>query len=241
MDHMVDAVVATADAVAARPRSTKKIMISFDEWNVWYQQNLGQCVPVEWTEAPRVSEEAYTVADAVVVGNLLISLLRHSDRVTAACQALLVNAVAPIRAEPTGAAWRQTTFHPFALTSRLARGHVLRVGVSAPTTDTAAFGDVPVLDAVATHPDTGDVTVFMTKRHLTEDADLQVQVRAFGDDLDVLETWRVHDDDPLAVNTQEAPDRVVPQPAPSAVVKDGVPHTQLPPVSWSALRLGGSS
>jgi alpha-N-arabinofuranosidase len=77
-------------------------MISFDEWNVWYQQNLDQCVPTEWTEAPRVSEEAYTVADAVVVGNLLISLLRHSDRVTAACQAQLVNAIAPIRAEPTG-------------------------------------------------------------------------------------------------------------------------------------------
>ncbi len=242
MDHMVEAVVATADAVAARRRTPKRVMISFDEWNVWYQQNLDQCVPTEWTEAPRVSEEAYTAADAVVVGNLLISLLRHSDRVTAACQAQLVNAIAPIRAEPTGPAWRQTTFHPFALTSRLARGHVLRVGISAPTTDTAVFGSVPVLDAVATHdPDTGDVTVFVTNRHLTEDADLQVQVRAFGDDLDVLETWTVHDDDPLAVNTQEAPDRVVPQPTPSAVVKDGVLYAQLPPVSWSALRLGRSS
>ncbi len=116
---------------------------------------------------------------------------------------------------------------------------MLRVGISAPTTDTAVFGIVLVLDAVATHdPDTGDVTVLVTSRHLTEDADLQVQVRAFGD---VLETWTVHDDDPLAVNTQEAPDRVVPQPTPSAVVKDGVLYAQLPPVSWSALRLGRSS
>ncbi|MDX6419117.1 MAG: alpha-L-arabinofuranosidase, partial [Trebonia sp.] len=35
--------------------------------------------------------------DAVVLGNLLMSLLRHSDRVTAACLAQLVNVIAPIR------------------------------------------------------------------------------------------------------------------------------------------------
>jgi alpha-N-arabinofuranosidase len=54
------------------------------------------------------------VADAVVVGSLLIALLRHSDRVTAACQAQLVNVIAPIRTEAGGPAWRQTIFHPFA-------------------------------------------------------------------------------------------------------------------------------
>jgi alpha-N-arabinofuranosidase len=242
MDHMVEAVVATADAVAARRRSTKKIMISFDEWNVWYQQNLPQCVPTEWTEAPRVSEEAYTLADAVVVGNLLISLLRHSDRVTAACQAQLVNAIAPIRAEPTGKAWRQTTFHPFALTSRMARGDVLRVGLQSPTYETEKFGTVPVIDAVATHdPESGDVTVFVTNRHATDTAELSVHVRAFGEDLDVLEAWTLADEDPLAVNTQDAPDRVVPLATGSVSVKEGTLVAELPPVSWTAIRMGRSS
>ena len=37
----------------------------------------------DWTVAPRTSEEPYTVLDAVVVGSLLITLLRHADRVTA--------------------------------------------------------------------------------------------------------------------------------------------------------------
>ena len=100
MDYMINSVVATADATAARLRSPKRIMVSFDEWNVWYQSKLAACLPEDWTAAPRISEEAYTVADAVVVGNLLISLLRHNDRVGAACQAQLVNAIAPIRAEP---------------------------------------------------------------------------------------------------------------------------------------------
>jgi alpha-L-arabinofuranosidase len=68
------------------------------------------------------------VLDADVVGNLLISLLRHADRVTAACLAQLVNVIAPIMTEPGGPAWRQTTFFPFATTARLARGEVVGFG-----------------------------------------------------------------------------------------------------------------
>ena len=64
--------------------------------------------------APRLIEDRYSVTDAVVVGNLLISLLRHADRVAVACLAQLVNVIAPIMTEPGGPAWRQTTFHPFA-------------------------------------------------------------------------------------------------------------------------------
>ena len=37
MDMFIEEVVAEADAVAARRRSSKRIMLSFDEWNVWYR------------------------------------------------------------------------------------------------------------------------------------------------------------------------------------------------------------
>ena len=37
MDSFIEEVVAIADAVAARRRSSKRIMLSFDEWNVWYR------------------------------------------------------------------------------------------------------------------------------------------------------------------------------------------------------------
>ena len=77
--------------------------------------------PQRWSFAPRLLENVYSVTDAVVVGSLLISLLNHSDRVAAACLAQLVNVIAPIMTEPGGPAWRQTTFHPFALTARHGR------------------------------------------------------------------------------------------------------------------------
>ncbi|WP_439423065.1 arabinosylfuranosidase ArfA [Saccharothrix sp. HUAS TT10] len=240
MDHFIDSVVATADAVGARLKSSKKITLSFDEWNVWYMKRFQASPRTEWEVAPRVIEDQYDVTDAVVVGNLLISLLRHSDRVAVACQAQLVNVIAPIRSEPGGAAWRQTTFHPFALTSRLARGQVLRVETSSPTYETGKFGAVPVVDAVATHDaETGATVVFVVNRHRSEPVDLRVGLAAFGD-VEVAEAWVVHDPDGSATNTEADPDRVVPRPQEADVV-DGELRAVLPPVSWTAVRLARRS
>ncbi|RYG63637.1 alpha-L-arabinofuranosidase, partial [bacterium] len=85
MDHFIESVAATADAVRAHKKVSKRIHISFDEWNVWYQHRAESQPPTgdDWPVAPILLEDKYNVADAVVVGNLLISLLRHSDRVHA--------------------------------------------------------------------------------------------------------------------------------------------------------------
>ncbi len=242
MDHFVHSVVATADSVGARLKSRKRLKISFDEWNVWYLREFeaerDAAEPTEWPVAPRVIEDCYNVADAVVVGGLLISLLRHSDRVTAACQAQLVNVIAPIRTEAGGPAWRQTIFHPFALTSRFAKGEVLRVEMRAPTYETKRFGEVPTLDAVATHDaDSGEVTVFVVNRDQAESAALEVRLTAFGGSLRVTESWTLADDDLTATNTADHPDRVVPHPLDQVEVTDGVLRATLRPVSWTAIRL----
>jgi alpha-N-arabinofuranosidase len=241
MDHFVRSVTATADSVGARLKSKRRLMISFDEWNVWYLRAFEasrDAGPTGWPVAPRVIEDCYCLTDAVVVGNLLISLLRNSDRVTAACQAQLVNVIAPIRTEPGGPAWRQTIFHPFALTSRLAKGEVLRVEMRCPQYDTQRFGAVPLLDAVATHdPATGDIAVFVVNRNQTESLSLSVPLSGFGTPLTIAESWTLADADPTAVNTAEHPDRVVPHPTPDATLTDGVLTVTLPPVSWTAIRL----
>ncbi|WP_433062957.1 alpha-N-arabinofuranosidase [Dactylosporangium sp. CS-033363] len=231
MDRMIEAVTATADAVGARLRSRKRLTISFDEWNVWYQSRLPQWLPADWTEAPPISEDAYTAADAVVVGNLLISLLRHADRVAAACQAQLVNAIAPIRAEPGGPAWRQSIFHPFALTARLARGEVLRVAMDSPDYDTARYGRVPVLDAVATHDrDAGEVAVFAVNRDRARPLRLRLDHAAFAGHR-VTGHTTLDDALPGATNSADAPDRVAPRAVPVG------PDLVLPPVSWNVIRL----
>ncbi|MBO3102114.1 arabinosylfuranosidase ArfA [Cellulomonas fengjieae] len=238
MDRFIRDVVATADHVGATLNSSKTIDIAFDEWNVWYQSALqSDETPGDWTVAPRLSEDAYTVLDAVVVGSLLITLLRHSDRVTVACQAQLVNTISPIRSEPDGPAWRQSIFHPFALTARHAQGQVLDLRVDAPTLVTAQHGEVSVLDSVATYDaDTGRLAVFVVNRNPTDAVDFSTDLRGFGE-VSLTEAVLLADDDLFAANTQEDPDRVVPRSHPSSTVDGTTLRAQLPPASWSMFLL----
>ena len=128
IDAFIEEVVAIADAVAARRRSGKRIMLSFDEWNVWYRtrRRPEDRVKPGWPIAPALLEERYTMRDALAFGGICIALLNHADRVKAACLAQLVNVIAPIMTETGGPAWRQTIFHPFAHISNFGRGRVLR-------------------------------------------------------------------------------------------------------------------
>ncbi|MHB1011170.1 MAG: arabinosylfuranosidase ArfA [Propionibacteriaceae bacterium] len=242
MDHFIEAVVATADHVKAVNGSDKTINISFDEWNVWYidrYQNVDRIDGLDnWPVAPRLLEDAYSVADAVVFGNLLISLLRHADRVTSASLAQLVNVIAPIMTEPGGPAWRQTTFFPFALTSRLATGDALEVRLETETYQTAVHGEVGLVDAVATHDvSDGRTAVFLVNRSQHEPAEVTIDTRALGG-VRVLGAETLTDDDIGAKNTLEHPERVGLRPNLSAVASEDQVTVTLPPVSWTALSLG---
>jgi len=238
MDHFIESVVATADSVGARLKNPKRIDISFDEWNVWYQSRYSSEGPGDdWSAAKPLIEDVYTAADAVVVGGLLISLLRHSDRVGVACLAQLVNVIAPIMTDPDGGAWRQTIFHPFAITSRLAEGAVLRLEAQSDSYHTARYGEVPLLDATATYDEsTGAVTVFAVNRSIEESLSLTAALDRFGE-LEVAEAWLIGGGDPYATNDRDEPDRVVPVSLDSAQVTDGTLRADLPPVSWCAIRL----
>ncbi|MDH6438898.1 alpha-N-arabinofuranosidase [Streptomyces sp. SAI-144] len=237
MEHFIESVVATCDHVRARLKATKRINLSFDEWNVWYQSRPNPHPVEDWQQAPRLLEDVYTVTDAVVFGSLLIALLRHADRVTAASLAQLVNVIAPIMTEPDGPAWRQTTFFPFAQASAYGRGRVLRVDVDSPTYPTARFGDVPLLHATAVVDDeTGAITVFAVNRSQTDTLPLRIDLRGVGAHA-LAEHLVLADSDPEATNTADRPDRVTPRPATGTTITDGVLHAELEPLSWNMIRL----
>ncbi len=241
MDRFIGSVVATADHVKAVRGSDKTIELSFDEWNVWYLdrwQGVDTIAGIDnWPVAPRLLEDVYSVADAVVFGSLLISLLKHADRVTSASLAQLVNVIAPIMTEPGGPAWRQTTFFPFSITSRLARGEALRLPIESPTHSTAVYGEVPLVDAVATNDaESGRTAVFLVNRSVTDSVTVTADIRALGD-VGVLESHTIADDDVTAKNTLDDPERVAPRAA-AVAIADGVLNIELPPVSWTAVSLG---
>ncbi|WBB79063.1 alpha-N-arabinofuranosidase [Micromonospora sp. WMMD882] len=237
MDHFINEVVATADHVAAKLRQRRKLKISFDEWNVWYQSRLQADLDQRgWVEAPALIEDTYTAVDAVVVGDLLLTLLRHADRVGVACQAQLANVIAPIRTRTGGPAWRQSIFHPFALTARYARGSVLRTEPVGPTYETKRHGEVPVLDSVAVHDEErGELTVFAVNRDST-DLELRLDLRGLPGLSAGSHLTLAAGDDPSATNTEAEPDRVTPRTITPPTVDGGRCTVRLPAISWNVLR-----
>lgn len=238
MDSFISGVTATCDHVAAIKRTTKQIKLSFDEWNIEHLPYIPEEHDNVWKRAPRIAEDEYNAEDGVVVGNLLISLLRHSDRVAVACQAQLVNVIAPIRAEPGSRAWRQTTFHPFALTARHARGDVLRVEVRSGTTiDSRSRGEVRPVDMVATRdPEDGAMAIFAVNRSVTDSALLDLAIVG-TERLTVVEHVQLGGEHLDAVNSQSDPERVTPRPSSAHERTEHGITVQLPPASWTMLRL----
>ncbi|MET8987388.1 alpha-N-arabinofuranosidase [Nonomuraea wenchangensis] len=235
MEYFISSVTATADHIGATLKSRKKINISFDEWNIWYlSRHQNATPPRDWPTAPRLLEDHYHLADAVAFGGLLITLLRHSDRVTAASLAQLVNVIAPIMTEPGGPAWRQTTFHPFAQTSRLAAGDVLRIEPVSPTYETADYGDVPLLHAVATHTEGEATTLFAINRATDAPLSLRIDARALGG-ARIVQCTTLTDPDVYARNTADAPDRIAPRLNPD--IQHDPLTVLLPPVSWNVIQL----
>lgn len=258
MDSFIEEVVAIADAVAARHKSDKRIMLNFDEWNVWYRtrrRTHNRTLP-GWPEAPPILEEIYNMQDALAFGGACISLLNHADRVRCACLAQLVNVIAPIMTETGGDAWRQTIFWPFAHMSNHGRGTVLRTRVTCDTYQTAYHDPrgandppiplpaVPYLKTACVHTKEG-VTLFLLNRDLEQPMALTAELRGFGP-LAVSDAQTLADGDLMAVNTAAAPDRVRPR------TLDGVSvaamptgsvqlRAELPPASWTVIRMAATS
>ena len=255
IDSFIEEVVAIADAVAARRRSEKRIMLSFDEWNVWYRtRRKGEGgVKPGWPVAPRVNEEAYSMLDALTFGGICIALLNHADRVKTACLAQLVNVLAPIMTETGGPAWKQTIFYPFADFSNLGRGQVLRASVDSPTYAASYFDPcwtvdasyplpaAPYLKFAAVHDDkAGTLALFCLNRHLDEAMTLELSAKGFAD-LKVKAAHQLCDHDLNALNTKDQPDRIKPARLDGIATRGTELRATLAPASWNVIRCAYAS
>jgi alpha-N-arabinofuranosidase len=238
MDHFIKTVVATCDMVKAKKRSNKTIYLSFDEWNVWYHSNDADRKLEPWSVAPPQLEDHYTFVDSLVVGCMLITLLKNSDRVRIACLAQLVNVIAPILTAPGGAAIRQTIFYPFLHASLYGRGKALRLLVDSPKYQDKEFGDVPWLESVAVWNEADEtLTIFAVNRHQTESLILRSDLRSFAG-YRFIEHIVLEHTDPHIRNSFTQPDAVRPHSRGVAQLSNGELTVTLPGLSWNVIRLG---
>ena len=237
MDEFISSVISICDAVKAKKRSKKSIHLSFDEWNVWYHSNEQDQKLERWCKAPHQLEDIYNFEDALLVAGMMITMLRHADRVKVACLAQLVNVIAPIMTENGGSAWKQTIYYPYLHASVYGRGTVLNPVVKSPKYDTRDFTDVSAIDAAAViNDDNSDITVFAVNRDMINSITLDIELNGFGQ-FKVIEHIVLKHNDLKAVNTKENPYNVVPGSYGNATVEDGNVKASLTNLSWNVIRL----
>ena len=240
MDHFIKTVIATCDFVKAKKRGKKDINLSFDEWNVWFHANAADDDTMKnhpWQQAPALLEDHYTFEDALVVGLLLITMIKHSDRVRMACLAQLVNVIAPIMTETNGPAWKQTIYYPYLHASKYGRGIALQPVLSSSKHDTKDFTDVTDVDSVAVwNPEKDEVTIFAVNRDLKEDITLTCDIGNF-EGYELLEHLVLECDDLKAVNSA-AGEAVTPKQSDETKVDGRTVTSNLHKASWNVIRLG---
>jgi alpha-N-arabinofuranosidase len=220
MDRQIQEIVDVCDLVRGRMRSSKTLWLSFDEWNVWYRARGGKAVDGERQVAPHLLEEIYNLEDALLVGGLLNTLIRRSDRVRVACLAQLVNVIAPIMTNRDGL-FRQTIYYPFSWALQYARGNALELAVASPAYEVKGSEQSPLREAASLSVPFFDVAGTIDLEHKT--ASLFILNRDLEKARDLNLVW--HEATPTRVNTCQvltgpdlkavngfdAPGRVVPK------------------------------
>ena len=240
MDKFIRSVIATCDFVRAKKRGKKDINLSFDEWNVWFHTREADDEFMEkdpWHIAPPLLEDQYSFEDALLVGLMLITLMKHADRVKMACLAQLVNVIAPIMTEKDGGkAWRQTIFYPFMHASRYGRGMVLQPVIETPVHDTKEHENVTDLSSVAVWNQADEeLTVFAVNRNIDEDMELVTDLRSM-EGYQLIEHIVLENNDMKACNSASG-EAVIPITVSRSKVDGGIMTSVLNKASWNVIRL----
>ena len=174
----------------------------------------------------------------MAIGLMLITLIKHADRVKMACLAQLVNVIAPIMTDAAGGAWKQTIFYPFMHASKYGRGVALLPVMNSTKHATAKHDEITDVESVAVYNEEKDeVTIFAVNRNLEEDVELTTDVRSF-EGYRILEHIVMENEDLKAGNSL-AGEKVYPVNGDERSKLDGgVLTSVIKKASWNVIRLG---
>jgi alpha-N-arabinofuranosidase len=242
MDHFIKTVISTCDYVKAKKRSKKTMNLSFDEWNVWFHSHAADVETSEkrpWQVAPALLEDIYTFEDALLVGLMLITFLKHADRVKMGCLAQLVNVIAPIMTDNEGGAFRQSIFYPFQHVSKYGRGVALQPVISSTKHDTKKHMDVTDVEAIPVYnEELKEVTIFAVNRNTEEDSLFEVDLRGFEGYQ--VNGFIVMESDNMKATNSLAGENVFPVAKNEYQFSNGILTAKLKSCSWNVIRLGGN-
>ena len=251
MEQQIKETLAVCDYVGGLLKSPKKLWLSFDEWNVWYRARSGDHTNGHGKFAPNLLEEVYNLEDALLVGGMVNTLLRHADRVKIGCLAQIINVIAALVTNKESVL-RQTIYYPYAWGIKYAKGTVLDLVVESETYPIsrkyeASYSggnrpqqeQTPYLDVSATHdPANGNCSILILNRDLDKDREVEIEFRDMTP-TKVLAAKTLTGKNLQAANTFAKPNNIIGQDfdAPRAGSKMTV---KLPARSYSVLQVATS-
>ena len=239
MENYIQTVIGICDFAKAKKRSHKKLYISFDEWGVWSIPDVEVASQVDkkpWQVAPHLSEQIYSMEDALLFASMQMNFLKYADRVKIACQSLLANISAAIMTEEGGEAWVQPIYYPFSWMSNYGRGEVLHDLLTCEAYACEGYDQVPYIDEVVVYnEEKQEVVLFCVSRRENDTILLELQFQEFVCE-EIIEHLALSHHDRKATNKFDH-DNVRPHRVKESRLKDNYLTTELQPLSFNMIRI----
>jgi alpha-N-arabinofuranosidase len=223
-----------------------KIKIAFDEWNLrsWHHPGFQRNEKVDYNDPEIIklindrdkslNPAIYNLSDALFAASFFNSCLRHSDYITMANIAPLVNQTGPLYVHSKGIV-KRTHFHTMAMYANELEEYVSNAKING---SKLAYGkdSVSVVDAIATVDKKGENwAISLVNRHPSENLDCKV---IMGDKL-LNGTYKAKiltGESTDTYNDIEHPNRVAPKEV-ELIFKKGI--VNLPPHSLTIVHIKG--
>lgn len=228
---------AAIQIVKAKKRSPRQMYISVDEWGVWALQPddvTKQVCNDPWQIAPSISEQIYTMEDALLFASMLMTILRNSDIIKIACQSLITNISSCIMTKRGGESWKQTTFYPFKYLSNYAHGKIMKTSAEIPAYNAGKLENIPLIDTLYVLNDK-ELAVFAVNRSDAECAELETELQGISAD-HIIEYVSLTSENRKETNEYDH-NAVLPANCDAAEIKGNRLTVQLQPLSFNMIRV----
>lgn len=264
-EDYINTEVAMCDYVAAKLKSPKKMMLSFDE----YATHMRPGGELHYGRGEYLHYKAHYVFDpsrehvrhdpdnmmgrprrggdmlnALANASTLMAFIRHADRVKIGCMTGGLGVLASTDREHV---WATASAYPYTQLMRYGRGTSLRTSVDCDTYDIPSYivddtnqyyeqEGVDFIDTAAAYDKaSGEVNVFVVNRNWESSNDVELDLAGF-EGLSFIEHIEMYTDDLEKANTWETPDAIRPVVNANAKFEGGKLSANVKAMSWNIFR-----
>ncbi|MCQ2537236.1 MAG: alpha-L-arabinofuranosidase [Lachnospiraceae bacterium] len=263
-EDFINTEVAMLDLVAAKLRTPKKVMISFDEYasmmrplreprpgygyhnmvedHYKFDPNR-QYILHDPDNMKHFQFPGGDMVHALTLGGTQLAFLRHADRVKIACY---TSGIGALCASDHDHVWKSASYYVLTQLMKYGHGVSLQVAVDCERFDIPGYAiddnsqytgkkNLPYIDSAAAYDEeSGDFTLFVINRHETDAMPLELDMSAF-EGFKLDKHIELYSDDFEAKNSYEEPDKVVPHDSKAAKLEGGRFVTEVKPLSWNVI------